>query len=74
MTIKYGWTSIAGKMESAIAGFQTGDLRDDIYGLLERVERMFPHWETALIIKTTAHYLRKSGDADTANAILLAIE
>jgi hypothetical protein len=70
--IGHGLRSIAGKMRWAVTKFETGGLQDDVYGLLETVERMFPHWETAMIIKKTAHYLREAGDTDTADAILLA--
>jgi hypothetical protein len=66
-----GLWSIAGRMRWAIAKFVKGDLQGDVYGLLEQVERCFPHWTTTMILTYTARYLRDAGDINTADAILV---
>jgi len=68
---KYGAWSVAGRMRWAIAKFVKGDLQGDVYGLLEQVERCFPHWTTKMILTYTARYLREAGDNETADAILV---
>jgi len=68
---KYGAWSVAGKMRRSVAKFVKGDLQGDVYGLLEQVERCFPHWTTKMILTYTARYLREAGDNETADAILV---
>jgi len=66
-----GAWSVAGRMRWAVAKFIKGDLQGDVYGLLEQVERCFPHWTTKMILTYTARYLREAGDKETADAILV---
>jgi len=66
-----GFFSIASKMRWAVAKFLKGDLQGDVHGLLEQVERCFPHWTTKMILTYTARYLREAGDNETADAILV---
>jgi len=66
-----GFWSVAGRMRWAVAKFLKGDLQGDVYGLLEQVERCFPHWTTKMILIYTARYLREAGDNETADAILV---
>ena len=71
MTKKQGTFSTGGRMAWAVNKFRNGDLQGDVYGLLEQVERCFPHWTGDMVVKTTARYLREARDNDTAEAILV---
>jgi hypothetical protein len=66
----YGLPSIADKMSAIIGKFKDGRI-DGTFDLLEAVEKAFPHWTTKMILQYSARYLRKAGDNDTADAILV---